>query len=126
MRVRGSKRGAGMGGILALVLGTSVWLAPAAAADSYRDLGGCGFLGRSLCGSGGVNNGNRNVWSCDKYANGEGFRVLFGEINTYEGFIDDPDGDGGVCGNFATGSTVTWYQVCRKTKPLICRPRVFF
>lgn len=124
MRIRGSKKGAGLGAMLAALLAIGVWSAPTAAADSDRSLGGCGFLGQSICGHGGVNGGNRRVYSCDTYANGEGFLVFWGEVNGYLGTLSDPNGAESGCGEFWAGTNVSWYQVCRNVSPLICRPRV--
>lgn len=113
-----------LSGALAAIVSAGLWLAPGAVADSDSQLGGCGFLGRKICGHGGVNGNNQRVYACDTYANGEGFLTRWWTIDGRDGYVGDPNGAEEPCGDVWPGNYISKYQVCRNTQPWICRPIV--
>ncbi|WP_338930432.1 hypothetical protein WEB32_00505 [Streptomyces netropsis] len=124
MKARKQKRIAALSGTLAVLASVGLWLAPGASADSDSRLGGCGFLGRKICGHGGVNGNNQRVYACDTYENGEGFLTRYWTIDGRSGYVGDSNGAIDPCGEVWPGGYISKYQVCRNTKPWICRPEV--
>lgn len=115
MKIDMRKRFAAVGGALAVIVGAGVGLAPTASAwDSNTHVNQCGTFFTENCGHGGVGDNNWRVFAYDQRSDGDGFRTNYKMLNGQEGYIDDPDGNGGLSGQVWTPSQVSSYRVCSK------------
>lgn len=98
---------------LAMLVGAGVALAPAASArDSNTHVNRCGILRDQNCGHGGVADNNRRVFAYDQRSDDAGFSTSYRMANGTEGYIKDPDGNGGASGQVRTPEPVVSYKVC--------------